>query len=409
MNRSATLFAIACCVAPLAASTRAQPAAAASQPAIGQPAPALSLDSLLQAPRRTKPAKEVAWADFKGGVVVLEFWATWCGPCVGAIPHLNELADAFRDEPVRFLSVTDEDAGKVSAFLGKREMKSWIGLDTDKSMLKAYDIRAIPRTFLVDRQGRIAAVTHPDLLKEEHIRAVLRDEAPDLAVADAPAFVAGGAVAEPIFQIVIRETGATCGTTRAGRGPGYIQCDVTTLPDLIAFAFEWDSLPRTSLPESLDRTTRYSLHARAPSDQDGTMLECLRAALRGTFGVTARVETREMDVVVCRAPSGPGKGLTAAATKGSSSRAGPDHFEGVGVHFGTFPGQIEFILGKPVIDETGIEGQFDFKMTWKAGDQQDRLRVLLETTGIVLREERRSVEVLVVEQVPRDDTEVERK
>jgi thiol-disulfide isomerase/thioredoxin len=109
----------------------------------------------------------------KGKVVVLEFWATWCGPCIAAIPHLNELADRFKDKPVQFIAITAEDEQVAGPFLKKKPIHAWVGLDTDKLMSKAYGIEAIPHTVVVDREGKIAAVTHPTMLTEQHLEDVL--------------------------------------------------------------------------------------------------------------------------------------------------------------------------------------------------------------------------------------------
>src|ERR1700744_6269930 len=64
-------------------------------PKIGDAPPLLGATDLLQAP----PGATFDATSLRGTVVVLEFWATWCGPCVAAIPHLNELADQFKDKP----------------------------------------------------------------------------------------------------------------------------------------------------------------------------------------------------------------------------------------------------------------------------------------------------------------------
>src|SRR6478672_11497691 len=83
-------------------------------PTIGQAAPPLAV-ALLQAPADTK----ADWSALKGKVTVLEFWATWCGPCVGAISHMNELAEAFKDRPVQFIAITDEKEATIKEFLGR--------------------------------------------------------------------------------------------------------------------------------------------------------------------------------------------------------------------------------------------------------------------------------------------------
>ncbi len=103
------------------------------EPKVGEKPPPLGLERLLEAPAGAK----ANWAALKGKVVVLEFWATWCGPCVAAIPHLNELADQFKGKPVQFIAITDEDEKTIGSFLKKKPIRARVGLDTDKSMFKA--------------------------------------------------------------------------------------------------------------------------------------------------------------------------------------------------------------------------------------------------------------------------------
>src|SRR5215471_21366282 len=88
---------------------------------IGDLPPPLGLEKILQAP----DGKKVEWGALKGKVVVLEFWATWCGPCVAAIPHLNELADKFKEEPIQFIAVTSEDEKVVRRFLRNKPLHAW--------------------------------------------------------------------------------------------------------------------------------------------------------------------------------------------------------------------------------------------------------------------------------------------
>ena len=74
---------------------------------------------------------------FQGKAVVLDFWATWCGPCIAAIPHWNQLATQFRGKPVVFVSVTDENRETIERFLTKKPIEGIVGLSTDRKVLSS--------------------------------------------------------------------------------------------------------------------------------------------------------------------------------------------------------------------------------------------------------------------------------
>src|SRR5262245_61261500 len=81
-------------------------------PKIGDPAPKLELETVL-----SPPSRALNWPALRGQVVVLEFWATWCAPCVAQIPHLNALAKKFENRPLQIISISDEDREPVVGFL----------------------------------------------------------------------------------------------------------------------------------------------------------------------------------------------------------------------------------------------------------------------------------------------------
>ncbi len=143
---------------------------------VGGTPPTLKLEGLLQAPE----GASVKWEDLKGQAVVVEFWGTWCKPCVRMIPHMNELAEDFKDEKVRFVSITYEDEKKITPFLERTPMKTWIGLDTDRDTINAFGVRAWPTTVLIDAKGVIRTITHPNNIDQQTIKDLIAGDIPRL-------------------------------------------------------------------------------------------------------------------------------------------------------------------------------------------------------------------------------------
>jgi thiol-disulfide isomerase/thioredoxin len=146
-------------------------------PGVGEEAVEIELEELFQAPEGTIATLEA----LKGKVVVIEFWATWCMPCVAAFPHMNELSAHYQgNDDIVFLSITDETRELAEKTLKDSPLGSWVGLDTDRSIFNAYGINAIPRTIIVGRDGRIAADTYPMLVNVESLDTILDGKAADL-------------------------------------------------------------------------------------------------------------------------------------------------------------------------------------------------------------------------------------
>ena len=92
--------------------------------------------------------------DFKGQVVVLNFWATWCGPCVAEMPSLDRLRKALAADAVAFVLISDEDAATIRAFLAKKTF-SLTSYRSQASPPGLFASDGIPTTFIVAPDGRI--------------------------------------------------------------------------------------------------------------------------------------------------------------------------------------------------------------------------------------------------------------
>ncbi len=95
--------------------------------------------------------------DLQGKVVLVNFWATWCPPCRKEMPDLQALYDKYKDQGFVVLSISDEDAAKVAPFIDERKISYPVLLDPGRKVNELYQVEGIPKSFVYDREGKLAA------------------------------------------------------------------------------------------------------------------------------------------------------------------------------------------------------------------------------------------------------------
>lgn len=140
----------------------------------GDQAPPLHFDAILQGP----PPSNVNWQTLRGKVVVLDFWGTWCAPCVADLPRINDLIARYKDKAVQFIAVGHENAPKVEYFLKKHPIDTWVALDLKVAIFRSYTAFGIPHAVVVNEKGVVAAVLSPGDLTAKVIDDVLAGRSP---------------------------------------------------------------------------------------------------------------------------------------------------------------------------------------------------------------------------------------
>jgi thiol-disulfide isomerase/thioredoxin len=94
---------------------------------------------------------------YKNKILVLDFWATWCAPCIASFPHINQLAQKMEKENIVFAAITDEPEQTVKAFFKRtgKVLKPYKLIDTAKQTIRAFGIEAIPVTLVIDKNNTI--------------------------------------------------------------------------------------------------------------------------------------------------------------------------------------------------------------------------------------------------------------
>lgn len=119
----------------------------------GGPAPIFSLP--------TTSGRTVSLDDLKGNVVMVNFWATWCGPCRQEMPKLEALYERYHDLGFTLLGVNvEKDSSGVAKFLKQTPVSFKILLDKDNKVSQLYNVVAMPSTVLIDRKGNVRYVHH---------------------------------------------------------------------------------------------------------------------------------------------------------------------------------------------------------------------------------------------------------
>jgi len=117
----------------------------------GKAAPAFKLPGL--------DGKTVSLAGLKGQVVVIDFWATWCGPCKVSLPHLDKMYQAQKADGVSVFAIDEqEDVGDVKQFVAETKLGVPVLLDRDAKVGEAYGVEGIPQTVVIGKDGLVKKV-----------------------------------------------------------------------------------------------------------------------------------------------------------------------------------------------------------------------------------------------------------
>ena len=113
---------------------------------VGEAAPNFELQNL--------DGQSISLSSLKGSPVLINFWATWCGPCVSEMPYIQEIHEEWSDKGLIVLAINlGDNASQAEQFLQDHNLSLPVLLDTNKVVAPKYGIRAIPTTFFIDKNG----------------------------------------------------------------------------------------------------------------------------------------------------------------------------------------------------------------------------------------------------------------
>ncbi len=364
-------------------------------PRIGDSPPPLQLSQVIQGPR----SDEINWTKLEGKVVVLEFWSTDCGPCIRVIPHLNELVNQFSKEPVVFLSISGDNADRLKQFLQRRPIKSWLALDGPLSSTQtAFGVDAIPTIFIIDKSGKIAAITYPAKLEAKYLDEILAGKPsslpipkPDTDESVSPVSQSATSSNFPPTEVSVSilgpfpfPTDGSFGGTVWNKEHTVFEAKRAILRDVLAIFFGVNReqvMAKVKLPDGL-----YDITATAPADQWSDLRRRFAAVAKTQLGISVQLTNREMEVYAITLSSTNASGLKCA----ENSRGGGGFGGGFrlgGVTMDVITRYFESQLARPVVNNTKLSGLWSVEVKWKMSEaellpyQLDRKMNMLEISN----------------------------
>lgn len=335
--------------------------------------------------------------DLRGKVVVLDFWATWCAPCIEAIPHLNQLADQFRDKGVMFLAITDDDPDRLTSFLARRPINAIIGIDTERKNWKIFSVPSIPHTVLIAKDGRILGATLPGNITADVLRDALADKNPTLPPKEGipsdlewDEHIQWEDGVPPTMYAIIKPIQTL--TSGAWPRPGHITADGVPLEVLVELAYETD-------PYHLDwqmpvGKSTYRAAFRVPDGREEQLFPYMRETLAEMFGVHASWKQESRDVYVLRRIDGHSALPDSRADKELVQMLRGEitlRHEPIAKLCEMLANSFDAI----VLDETGLNGRYDFTIPYQPRQRDVTVRALNDIGLDVVRAQR-NVKILVV-------------
>jgi uncharacterized protein (TIGR03435 family) len=366
----------------------------------GSSAPPLILRGMLQAPEGFRGT----WEELRGRAVVLEFWATWCGGCVDNIPHINDLAELYKSEPLQFISITDEtDVDLVKRFLTRHAISGWVAFDSEGSTFKAYAVEGRPQTVLVDRNGVIQGITDPTSVTPEVLSDLLSGKSlkfPEPLSVPALGFEPGAPPA--LLQVLIRPA-APVAVSRYSPGAvvakdGRYDMYGVTLRRILSEAY---NIPenRINAPEWCS-SSRYDFSIVTPQHQEDSRWPLLKQGLESAFGLKLHKEVMDTSVYVLKKIDGQVPRLQTTTTQGKS-HWNPVHGEldAEGTPIGRLRQIANDVLGQDVFDETELTGRYTFDLRWDGSQPLSIATSIREQLGLELVSRQRKLEHLIVDSI----------
>ena len=301
---------------------------------------------------------------------------------------------------MRFIAVTEENEAIVAPFLKRREMKGWVGLDTDQSVTKLYANEIFPTTVVIDRNSKIVEKARPKRVTEQMLNDLLNGTTKDVAQNNGNGPTppiqkpAADTQAKRILSITIQL--AKPDENNWAIYPGNFKGQMTLRT---ALSIIYDVPETLIIGPSMLNENRYDITATMTEGDKTALKSIIEKAIESSFKLKVHRETQDAEVLVLTVPD-------ESKIKLRTKSLGTEHWssdEGVfaasAAPIKRLVDGITGLLSQPVVDETNLKGKYDWDIVFDAKNYESIIDALRRDVGLELKRGKRKVEVVVVEPV----------
>jgi uncharacterized protein (TIGR03435 family) len=391
------LFALLLIIAPMAF----------SQVKPGQQVPDVKVGTLLNA-----PVKSISLKNLEGKVVLLEFWATWCSPCIAAMVHLQALQKSYAKN-LQIIAIGNETEARTKQFLTNKPSNLWFAVDTADVFGKAFPHHIIPHSVLIDKNGTIVAITEPANITAKIIADVIAGKKVNLPLKQ------DDMVGDPfdvyfsadtniksrfIIQPEIKGQGSALkkydvDPVFAGRRMSMMNVSLDLAYRIACGNVPGDRTINLASKENKEEYEKqYCMDIIVPKGQQQQLLPALKEQLESHWPLRVGMDKRMKHVYVLMiADSSKISRLKKSTATVSESGGGQGAFSGVKLQLRDIGDYLEGFgqVNKPVVDETGDTNFYDINLVFMAEKKGD-LQNALNNLGLKLVEADREINMLVL-------------
>lgn len=346
--------------------------------------------------------------DYTEDLIILDFWATWCGPCITSFPKMSKLQEEFGTQ-LKVIAVTDESPERIEAFLKNRPQQFSMAIDNDTSINSYFTHVYIPHYVILDKNKVVKAIVDSDFITKENITKLISGEEVTFKekkenISFDPNKPLGTTDKPIVYQSTLLPYDPNMqGMTNIGSlSSNRLFALNTTFTSMLRTAYQY-SYNRTKEilkhPEkhTFVKENRYSYEMLYPDHLYEQRLELMKNDITMLSGLSAKIETQITDVYILQKVPNTKMNIPISIQQPNPDRS-VRYGEGItlqGEPMERLRAYYEEVIRFPVVDETGYNKVYDIVVKWYEENQKQGLDELTKY-GLELKKAKRPIDFLIL-------------